>query len=74
MNVADAVKSFKEEYPERKVKGYWEDGDAIILNVEEQRSSECPEPCQFIVTSNGSVMPTNPVRSPIMIESPMKKI
>lgn len=74
MNVTDAIKSFKEEYPDKKVKGYWNDGDAIVLNVEQDRSVECPEPCQFIVTGNGSVVPTNPVRSPIIIDAPMTKI
>lgn len=75
MTVDQAIHIFSTKYPTKKLNGYWKDGNNYILNVETEYGSEYSgEICQFLVLSNGDIQPTNPMRSEVIIDSPMTKI
>ena len=72
MTVANAIDIFKKKYPDKKPNGYWKDGDSFILNTDlVYGAGYSGEICQYIVSPNGRVQPTNPMRSEIIIDIPM---
>lgn len=56
----------KSKYP---VNGYWKNGEDYILNTNPQYDVNRPTPAQYIVKPDGSVIPTNPVRSRLTLET-----
>lgn len=73
MTLENAINEFKKEYGERKITGYWENGDSYILNTLPMYGEDIPEVCQFRITKDG-IYPTNPVRDPIIMDKPMRKV
>ena len=59
---------------DRKIIGYWIDGDIVIFNTVATNGDNMPVPGQYVVTSKGEVYGTNPLRNPIIVNSPMKKL
>lgn len=75
MTIEQAIHIFSKKYPSKKLNGYWEDGNNYILNTEsEYGPGYSGEICQFLVSGNGDIQPTNPMRSEVIIDSPMIKI
>lgn len=52
-----------------RVNGYWKDGEDYILNTNPQYDEECLVPAQYIIKPDGQVIPTNPVRSRLTLET-----
>ena len=84
MTSKQAIDIFKEKYPHKKPIGYWIDGENVILNTSPSLGlgySTSPslglgysEVCQYIVFADGKIQPTNPVRSEVILNTPMKRI
>lgn len=75
MTVEHAIYIFNKKYPDKKLIGYWKDGGNYILNTEDKYGpGYSGEICQFLVSGNGDIQPTNPMRSEVIIDSPMIKI
>ncbi len=63
MTVKEAVAILTQKYPGRIVLGYWEDGDDYIFNTKPIKAIRgLAAPGQFVVTKNGEVYGTNPMR------------
>lgn len=72
MTLVNAIDIFKQKYSDKKPNGYWKYGDGFILNTDSvYGAGYSGEICQYIVLPNGSVQPTNPMRSEIIIDVPM---
>ena len=74
MNIQQAINIFKNKYPDKKITGYWQDGDNIILNIKPQYGPLFLEPGQFIIQSSGAIIPTNPVDSDVVANESMIKL
>lgn len=74
MTAKEAIAIFKSRCPDFKVTGYWEDGDNIIVNTAPLYNKEAEEVCQYIVFSNGIIQATNPLRSEVIIDKPMRLV
>lgn len=74
MDRKEAVTIFKARCPSKKIIGYWEDGDNIIFNTAPEYGGEAAEVCQFIVFPNGKIQGTNPLRSEVILDRPMKRL
>ena len=72
MTVNEAITKFKKHYPDSKLRGYWLDGNNVIICTK-QKSNKLMETCLFIV-SDGGIVPTNPVKSRIVNEEKITKI
>ena len=68
MTSKQAIDIFKEKYPHKKPIGYWIDGTSPSLGL------GYSEVCQYIVFADGKIQPTNPVRSEVILNTPMKRI
>lgn len=74
MTSKQAIDTFKKKYPDKKPIGYWIDGENVILNIAPSLGRGCSEVCQYIVFENGEIQATNPMRSEVIINTPMKLI
>lgn len=74
MTSKQAIDIFKEKYPHKKPIGYWIDGENVILNTSPSLGLGYSEVCQYIVFADGKIQPTNPVRSEVILNMPMKRI
>lgn len=73
MELKKAIKLFTQYNPKRKAVGYWEQDGKIILNTTAYYDSEgMPEPGQYIVSEDGEIIPTNPIRSDLSEEGYIK--
>lgn len=74
MTLVEAINILANKYPGRVVTGYWVKGKDYILNTKPLHALKgMTEPGQFVVTEEGKVYGTNPVRSNLDI-SDMKTI
>lgn len=74
MTLLEAINILANKYPGRVVTGYWVNGKDYILNTKLLRALQgVAAPGQFVVTEDGNVYGTNPVRSNLDI-SDMKTI
>ena len=53
---------------------HWIDGENVILNTSPSLGLGYSEVCQYIVFADGKIQPTNPVRSEVILNMPMKRI
>ena len=63
MTSKQAIDIFKEKYPHKKPIGT---SPSLGLGYSEV--------CQYIVFADGKIQPTNPVRSEVILNTPMKRI
>lgn len=74
MNAKQAALLVVKKYPGRIPTGYWEKDGQIIINTKAIAAyAGRSEASQFIVTNNGEVIGTNPMRSKLRLED-MKKL
>lgn len=74
MTLLEATNILAKKYPGRVVTGYWVNGKDYILNTKLLSALQgVTAPGQFVVTEDGNVYGTNPVRSNLDI-SDMKTI
>ena len=64
MTSKQAIDIFKEKYPHKKPIGYTSPSLGLGYS----------EVCQYIVFADGKIQPTNPVRSEVILNTPMKRI
>lgn len=63
MTLQKAIEIFVKKYPGRLVSGYWEKDGGFIFNTRKTALNEgLTEPGQFVVTEDGKVYGTNPLR------------
>lgn len=74
MTLQNAIKIFNKKCPDLEPVGYWNDSPNIILATRPTRGADISEVCQYIVFQDGRVQGTNPLRSDVILETPMKKI
>ena len=72
MTAKMAANLFAKKFHDRMVLGYWEDQKGIILQVSPSLPGRAEEPCQFLVTDDGLIYPTNPVVNPSIMRTKMK--
>lgn len=74
MTLLDAIKALVKIYPGIVVTGYWVRNEGYIFNTKINPAfSEMAAPGQFVVTQDGNVYGTNPIRSNLDLAD-MKKI
>ena len=66
MTVGDAKGIFLKKYPDKKLRGYWETDREVVLCAY-TGDIQLMETTLFSVKDDGSITPTNPMRSPIII-------
>lgn len=74
MTSMQAIEIFKKNYPNKKPIGYWIDRTNVILNIAPSVGRGYSEVCQYIVFENGEIQATNPMRSEVIINTPMERI
>ncbi len=72
MTVNEAAAVLKKQFPERMIVGYWVKDNGFVFNTRSLVSGEAA-PGQYLVTNDGNIYGTNPVRSRL-IPSEMKTI
>ncbi len=74
MTFQTASRIFLGQYPKRKILGYWDHPKGIVLQVSPALAGRAEEPCQFLVTSEKEILPTNPAQTPELLRSNMKRV
>ena len=74
MTLQRAIDIFKKKCPTKQPIGYWIDETNVVFNIKPEYGKGYDEICQYVVFENGNVMPTNPLRSPVILEKPMKRL
>ena len=73
MTLAQALDLFAKNVSGRIPTGYWEQNGQFIFNTKAASGEGMTAPAQYVVTNNGEVYATNPMRSKLDI-SKMKKL
>lgn len=75
MTVKEAAAILTKEEPGRIILGYWDEGDNYIFNTKHvlKAMHKLTAPAQFVVTKDGEVYGTNPMRHNLDPKA-MKKI
>lgn len=71
MSVNDAAAILKKQFPGRVITGYWVKDNGYVFNTRAMVPGEAA-PGQYLVTTDGKIYGTNPVRSALN-PSEMKK-
>lgn len=71
MNVKEAASILRRQFPERIITGYWVKDNGYVFNTKMLFVNDT-SPGQYVVTNDGKVYGTNPVRSDLDINE-MKK-
>ena len=58
MTVKEAIVIFAKQFPDKAVVGYWDKPNGIVLNTQ-----SITAPAQYLVTDDGQIYGTNPMRS-----------
>ena len=72
MNVREAAVVLKKQFPSRKIIGYWVKVNGFVFNTKSTLGENLTVPAQYLVTNDGHIYGTNPVRSKLN-DSEMKK-
>lgn len=72
MNVREATAILKKQFPNRKIVGYWVKSNGFVFNTKPLLGDSLVEPGQYLVTDDGKVYGTNPMRSKLNMDE-MKK-
>ena len=73
MTLTQALELLAKNVPGRTPIGYWEQNGQFVFNTKAASIEGMTTPAQYVVTSNGEVYGTNPMRSNLII-SEMKKL
>ena len=69
MTANEGLRIFKSKYPDKKLRGYWDHGNEIVVCIESEMAGILREPVLFIVKPDGSIIPTDPIKGRISIET-----
>lgn len=62
MTVKEAIVIFAKQFPDKAVVGYWGKPNGIVLNTQ-SITAGLTAPAQYLVTDDGQIYGTNPMRS-----------
>ena len=62
MTVKEAIVIFAKQFPDKAVVGYWDKPNDIVLNTQ-SITAGLTAPAQYLVTDDGQIYGTNPMRS-----------
>lgn len=62
MTVKEAIVIFAKQFPDKAVVGYWDKPNGIVLNTQ-SITAGLTAPAQYLVTDDGQIYGTNPMRS-----------